>query len=193
MRSLLKISHTLKTFYAKLHLLICESDCQNCGLIFKMHMVALFDLIIQLRYGPLWLCWREKHWLYIVWLAPPLRQPAIWFFAELQDGAEEKFGGEEDCWMARMTLNLHLAKRQIFKRISKKFPRQKGRKRFFVVAFCGVSVDNLAPKNAGRQVGWKSLIILIVSEALVRIGQPGLDIDWGGNRGRRLPMGRESG
>ena len=81
MRSLLKISHTLKTFYAKLHLLICESDCQNCGLIFKMHMVALFDLIIQLRYGPLWLCWREKHWLYIVWLAPPLRQPAIWFFA----------------------------------------------------------------------------------------------------------------
>jgi len=79
--------------------------------------------------------------------------------------------------MARMTLYLHLAKRQIFKRISKKFPRQKGRKRFFVVAFCGVSVDNLAPKNAGRQVGWKSLIILIVSEALVRIGQPGLDID----------------
>ena len=119
MRSLLKISHTLKTFYAKLHLLICESDCQNCGLIFKMHMVALFNLIIQLRYGPLWLCWREKHWLYIVWLAPPLRQPAIWFFAELQDGAEEKLGGEEDCWMARMTLNLHLAKRQIFKRISK--------------------------------------------------------------------------
>jgi len=53
MRSLLKISHTLKTFYAKLHLLICESDCQNCGLIFKMHMVALFNLIIQLRYGPL--------------------------------------------------------------------------------------------------------------------------------------------
>ena len=45
------------------------------------------------------------------------------------------------------------------------------------MAFCGVSVDNLAPKNAGRQVGWKSLIILIVSEALVRIGQPGLDID----------------
>ena len=79
--------------------------------------------------------------------------------------------------MARMTLYLHLAKRQIFKHISQKFPRQKGRKRFFVVAFRGVSVDNLAPKNAGRQVGWKSLIILIVSEALVRIGQPGLDID----------------
>ena len=67
--------------------------------------------------------------------------------------AQKKKNGGENCWMARMTLNLHLAKRQIFKRISKKFPRQKGRKRFFVVAFCGVSVDNLAPKKCCK-AGW---------------------------------------
>ena len=193
MRSLLKISHTLKTFYAKLHLLICESDCQNCGLIFKMHMVALFILIIQLRYGPLWLCWREKHWLYIVWLAPlcaSLRSG----FSQLQGGAEEKIGGE-NCWMARMTLNLYLAKRQKYSSGSLKSSRDRKDENVSLLwhFVCGVSVDNLAPKNAWRQVGWKSLIILIVSEALVRIGQPGLDIDWGGNRGRRLPMGRESG
>ena len=123
MRSLLKISHTLKTFYAKLHLLICESDCQNCGLIFKMHMVALFDLIIQLRYGPLWLCWREKHWLYIVWLAPPLRQPAIWFFAVA--GWRRGKNRGENCWMARMTLNLHLAKRQKYSSGSLKSSRDR--------------------------------------------------------------------
>ena len=135
MRSLLKISHTLKTFYAKLHLLICESDCQNCGLIFKMHMVALFILIIQLRYGPLWLCWREKHWLYIVWLAPPLRQPAIWFFA-VAGWRRGKNRGWELLDGAYDTQLVSGKKAKIFKRISKKFPRQKGRKRFFVVAFC---------------------------------------------------------
>ena len=80
--------------------------------------------------------------------------------------------------MARMTLYLHLAKRQIFKRISKSSRDRKDENVSLLWHFvCGVSVDNLAPKNAGRQVGWKSLIILIVSEALVRIGQPGLDID----------------
>ena len=192
MRSLLKISHTLKTFYAKLHLLICESDCQNCGLIFKMHMVALFDLIIQLRYGPLWLCWREKHWLYIVWLAPPLRQPAIWFLAVAGWRRGKNRGLRTAGW--RVWHSTCIWQKGKYSSISLKVPETERTKTFLCfVAFCGVSVDNLAPKNAGRQVGWKSLIILIVSEALVRIGQPGLDIDWGGNRGRRLPMGRESG
>ena len=134
--SLLKISHTLinlHNFYAKLHLLICESDCQNCGLIFKMHMVALFDLIIQLRYGPLWLCWREKHWLYIVWLAPPLRQPAIWFFAVA--GWRRGKNRGDNCWMARMTLNLHLAKRQKYSSGSLKVPETERTKTFLC---CGI-------------------------------------------------------
>ena len=72
-----------------------------------------------------------------------------------------------------MTLNLLLAKRKIFKHISKMFPRQKGRKCFFVVAFCGVFVVvTTAMQNGGRH---GSLIILIVSKALVRIGQSGLE------------------
>ena len=193
MRSLLKISHTLKTFYAKLHLLICESDCQNCGLIFKMHMVALLDLIIQLRYGPLWLCWREKHWLYIVWLAPPLRQPAIWFLAVAGWRRGKNRGLRTVGW--RVWHSTCIWQKGKYSSGSLKSSRDRKDENVSLLwhFVCGVSVDNLAPKNAGRQVGWKSLIILIVSEALVRIGQPGLDIDWGGNRGRRLPMGRESG
>ena len=57
MQPLLKLFHT-KNFCSilKLHLLICESDCQNLGLNFKMHKVAIINLIIQLRYGPLSLC-----------------------------------------------------------------------------------------------------------------------------------------
>ena len=190
MRSLLKISHTLKTFYAKLHLLICESDCQNCGLIFKMHMVALFDLIIQLRYGPLWLCWwREKHWLYIVWLAPPLRQPAIWFLAVAGWRRGKNRGLRTAGWRVWHSTCIW-QNGKFSSRFLKMFPRQKGRKCFFVVAFCGAFVVVVPQTCAGLR---GSLIILIVSEALVRIGQPGLDIDWGGNRGGRLPMGRESG
>lgn len=73
-----------------------------------------------------------------------------------------------------MTLNLHLAKRKICKHISKMFPRQKGRKCFFVVAFCGVFVVVMTMQNGGQH---GSLIILIVSKALVRIGQSGLDVE----------------
>ena len=74
----------------------------------------------------------------------------------------------------RMTLNLHLAKQKIFKHSSKMFSRQKGRKCFFVVAFCGVFVVVMTMQNGGRH---GSLIILIVSKALVRIGQSGLDVE----------------
>ena len=55
------------------------------------------------------------------------------------------------------------------------FPRQKGRKGFFVLRHFVVFLLLLFRKpvqNAGRG---GSLIILIVSEALVRIGQSGLE------------------
>ena len=80
-------------------------------------------------------------------------------------GAKEKgFGLAYDTQLAS-------GKTEIFKHISKMFPRQKGRKCFFVVAFCGVFV--VVPQTCAGLRG--SLIILIVSEALVRIGQSGLE------------------
>ena len=85
-------------------------------------------------------------------------------------GAKEKgFGLAYDTQLAS-------GKTEIFKHISKMFPRQKGRKCFFVVAFCGafVVVVTTAMQNGGRH---GSLIILIVSKALVRIGQSGLDVE----------------
>lgn len=84
-------------------------------------------------------------------------------------GAKEKgFGLAYDTQLAS-------GKTEIFEHISKMFPRQKGRKCFFVVAFCGVFVVvTTAMQNGGRH---GSLIILIVSKALVRIGQSGLDVE----------------
>ena len=81
--------------------------------------------------------------------------------------------------MARMTLNLRLAKRQKYSSGSLKVPETERTKTFLCcgVLFVVFLLTTWPLKNAGRQVGWKSLIILIVSEALVRIGQPGLDID----------------
>ena len=83
--------------------------------------------------------------------SPPLRHSARFG----RTVAQRKRGTD---W--RMTLNLHLAKQQIFKQISKMFPRQKGRKCFFVVAFCGVFVVILTtwPEWPGAKwwPAWKS-------------------------------------
>jgi len=110
--------------------------------------------------------------------SPPSAPDCDLVFRSCRVAQRKKIGGE-NCWMARMTLNLHLAKRQKYSSGSLKSSRDRKDENVSLLwhFVCGVSVDNLAPKNAVRQVGWKSLIILIVSEALVRIGQPGLDID----------------
>ena len=132
MQSLLKHFHTKNLcFMLKLHLLICESDCQNLGLNFKMHRVAIFNLIIQLRYGPLSLCWQEKHWLYIVWLAPLCATLRV-LDAQWRKGKGVRTG----VWHSTCIWQ----NGKFSSRFLKMFPRQKGRKCFFVVAFCGVFV-----------------------------------------------------
>ena len=129
MQPLLKLFHAKNlSSILKLHLLICESDCQNLGLNFKMHRVAIF--IIQLDNT-------IEIWSFIIMLtrkalivhcvtSPPLRQSAC----SGRTVAQRKRGTD---W--RMTLNLHLAKRQIFKQISKNVPETERTKMFLC---CGI-------------------------------------------------------
>jgi len=188
MQSLLKLSHTKNLcFMLKLHLLICESDCQNLGLNFKMHRVAIFNLIIQLRYGPLSLCWQEKHWLYIVWLAPLCATLHV-LAAQWRKGKGVRTG----VWHSTCIWQ----NGKFSSRFLKKFSRDRKDENvsllwhfvMFLLLFWQPGLSGWV-QNGGRH---GSLIILIVSKALVRIGQSGLDVEWGGNGGCR-PRGGESG